>query len=558
VESAAAQRWISEEGVVVGAPWSFGDVVAMVVALVLSPLALAVGMALVPLCVVARCFLLAVPAMVLFLAYASVVFAISHLLCSPFGLLDVERSRRNLQTLRLFANVDVFEWRDFLALVRGRCWRLPLSLAVAPVVKYVFVANPWLSELAVRFANEWTDPRDLDTKRKRVKLDRARYPPAPRSREPSRLSFKERDLQLPLSVGVEFHSIIQFVSCACPPESVWDDSEDAVIPVSNTGDFFAVGLLLSYWNPLHALVGYAEVNVRSDFSLEHPTWCAVGETKLAHLCYRLFARIFPTNHRRRANDDSLLVARRHHHHQKHHHHAWGAAENTKNESIVVFDETPSQVEGGASSRFEPYGVYLDDRKDDDDFSEEDDDDEDDDAAAVIVSSSQGKKRVDERHPPHFEEEEEEEEEKSPIKILDVDFDEEDDRDEEVLVVRSAEFEFNELFYTRKIGFSVSLSSDKRRGTSHVTVDEVYATCAANEPLHVGDELTHVNGAEPLSDPSAPESDQLVAFLALIDHIRHGERPITILFRRTENSLSEVRPSSRRSSKSNKRNTDNWL
>lgn len=471
------------------------------------------------------------------LVYVFVVFLVAHVLSAPVGLLVRGPSviQKNFATLSAFMDFSSVcfsfrVWSDVVAAVIIAGYRqgfrdfvpnYPRTLALDPVYKYVLVTNPWIGKLATRHCNQWTEPlkfvksedeamillrhnisRALHAEASLVRVDddvfAAAYPHPPKNRVRSPqtpLFRRNEDICLATAVGVEYAVGVHFARVGHVPlrNSKVGDSE----PLSTLASRLAYAVSLSYFNPLHPLTGYVEVNLRPSLRLEHPMWCVVGQGYWPHkalsdlaepfFLYAPDVSHFNQNYRRPSS--YVDVEERKDFEEKH----------EEEEEEEEYDEETKDLETG-DRQGQRHFIYEGQTEEKSELVDERYD-YDDDAASG------------------------EEEVKSV-----------DESDEDVIKVvvpgdESKTTDFELALDEKELGFSIALVKDKNADeqNAYVIVDSV--DTIRRRDLKVNDQLLSIDENEPNSQILAQEDHGLAHFAGLVNRIRQGPRPIHLAFRR---------------------------
>jgi len=519
------------------------------------------------------------PVILLLCIYTIFTFVVAQMIGIPWGLfiLGFETVHQNFQELEpfLFTTNQCMSWLDLISagIAAGvhaesswsLLYRIPLALVWNPYFKYFCTTNPWLYDLRIRYVTEWSAPIEFDARKPALRMSSictsnversssftssiftsksssidskkitpaldeqqqkviaASYPLPPSWRQVSIVAYRN-GLKLPSAPGLEYGTFLPQFTVTGHTGDIWEDTENAALSLSNSGERLASASTLSYLNPFHILTGYSEVNVRASCAVEHPLWACVGSGRMAHYmlaCYSRFI-LLPSrvNKRPVSNGGGAFVP----------------------SSIAVFEPVlPAVAEASQRESASLDSLYYQEEADQKHDTE---DDIDYDLLAKIEDRRQ-------QRAPIAEEKEQDTYRIASSKLSDEfdarDYDEVisdtdqsiDDNLVAVVVDPVQEIEYTEEFHSRKIGFSIALSMDKRRATSHVIVDEVYGSCPSSK-IRVGDEIILLEHVEVLRESTADEERQLVNFLALVTRIRQGPRPIRMVFSRPPPITEEPR------------------
>lgn len=495
------------------------------------------------LCLVA--FVVHSPVLMLGVVYIAVVFVTAHAACAPVGLLVLGPKRiwLNFGKLRPFADPrslcpSLESWSDALAAVISLGYRqhlcefalrYPKSLAWDPVTKYVMSTNPWIGKLATRHCNQWTEPlrfvrsedeamillrhnisRALHREASLVPVDEAVFaaafphPPRPRVRSPERPLFRcQPDApRLATALGVEYAVGVHLARVGHAPLRKVSEKVPLPVPLSQQASRLAYAISLSYFNPLHPLTGYIEVNLRPSLQLEHPVWCVLG------------AGYFPHKTLADLTEPFFLYAPDVSHFNQHKH---------RLPLDVRFDQrekhAPTEAPCYQQPRDKPRGKLPRNqvRKTDTDRLHHEDD------LTILEEPDEPSSTMTRQHSmDHDDNSFSDDGAAEPMK-------EGDEESEVKVIVPSPSIEFEVVLNERDLGFSIALVTSKSSGSTAVVVDAV--SPPRKELLQVDDVLLRVDDDEPNAQLLAHEQHNLAHFAALVNRIRQGPRPITLTFSR---------------------------
>mmetsp|Transcript_23175 Transcript_23175/g.34716 ORF Transcript_23175/g.34716 Transcript_23175/m.34716 type:complete len:896 (-) Transcript_23175:217-2904(-) len=175
---------------------------------------------------------------------------------------------------------------------------VPLMISVVPVIKLLFMANPFLYDLSeIAYVNQWSLPLDANNDAKvndedvalvlsniKTHVSRCRLSAMNRSIVDAmpfagHYPYPPSDRTSKTSAGVQY-------STASPSALITHTTHAHDIPgyvaKSRNARFGIYSVYLMAWNPWHHLVGYVEVNLRHDGRAEHPMWLLADKSSRFH------------------------------------------------------------------------------------------------------------------------------------------------------------------------------------------------------------------------------------------------------------------------------------
>ncbi|MCP4445007.1 MAG: hypothetical protein GY811_06630 [Myxococcales bacterium] len=254
------------------------------------------------------------PLLLLFVCYLLAIAVVVILVGLPYAALRRVPVRDNIRLLRDNCEVSSLGWRwsDVVKGLMAMIYRqdlaeflklTPTYLSVVPLVKYVWVANPFLFKLDSQFTNQWTEAigLDVDTTAKllRENVGVAIHEADSNERIDSHIFSAYYPLPKP-DEALEYRMGVKYCGAVClftharhwprgmkPQPTNFDGSKTGIFQVE-----------LGFLNPFDMHTGYVEVNVvKTDEGavlLEHPMWCVLGPNSLGRWAYKQVDELFFT------------------------------------------------------------------------------------------------------------------------------------------------------------------------------------------------------------------------------------------------------------------------
>ncbi|OQR90329.1 hypothetical protein ACHHYP_05598 [Achlya hypogyna] len=254
--------------------------------------------------------------MVVFLLSLPVLLLVTVYLCATllgivlpgsllYGVLSCNlfRLSANLAPLKDARKVGHWSWNDVLVVVLGEvnrqgalklAFHFPCVCVVVPVLKYVFVVNPFFFPLQEKFTNQWTEAIPFnDATIVSSLIKSVSWSVEDKStRDEIRNDYFSANYPLPSAkddvvVGLQVMSIVNFTNSI---HNVMNENTRS--PTAKRG-IYRVPLYL--YNPFHIMTGYVEVNLQFGSSLEHPSacflvevavWCVTGTNHIGNQLYK--------------------------------------------------------------------------------------------------------------------------------------------------------------------------------------------------------------------------------------------------------------------------------
>ncbi|EQC25430.1 hypothetical protein SDRG_16696 [Saprolegnia diclina VS20] len=242
-------------------------------------------------------FLLTLPLLLLtalYLTMSLVVIALPGSILYGFITCNIRHFCRNMTVLKDHRRLGHWSWNDIVVVVLGEVhrqgvWKLalvfPCVCLVVPLLKYVFVVNPFLFPLKETFTNQWTEAMPMtDATIVSSIVKSVTWSVVDRStREEIRNDYFSANYPLPekkddVVVGIQVMSIVNLTN------SIHNVENKLVRSTTAKRGLFRVPLYL--YNPFHIMTGYVEVNLQFGFALEHPMWCITGTNYLGNQFYK--------------------------------------------------------------------------------------------------------------------------------------------------------------------------------------------------------------------------------------------------------------------------------
>ncbi len=155
------------------------------------------------------------------------------------------------------------------------CLKFTSMILFIPFIKYYVIANPFISELGIRFITQSTEPiqnRSPDEVYEHFKSCVSDAKPN-NLKETDLLSFSPHYPYPPENtdtcMGVQNSSVM----CLLVNTTHYKKDD---IPLSNSYSFPVYKVMLYYNNPFHLYTGHVEANVSDTNGIEHPMWLVSG------------------------------------------------------------------------------------------------------------------------------------------------------------------------------------------------------------------------------------------------------------------------------------------
>ncbi|RLN87024.1 hypothetical protein BBJ28_00009079 [Nothophytophthora sp. Chile5] len=281
-------------------------------------------------------WLLALPCHLLIACYWLVLFPTILVASAIYTIVSLKilLVRGNLALLQSCSRWPKWGWRDTVCALLGAMDRqgfakfalkFPSAVVVAPMLKYLFGANPLLYRLTIRHRSLWTSPLDVDDQKAVAAVvqaaswtlvnltellpEQVSKPPRKDDRIVSgHLPFPAPDRMSGTVLGVlTTNSLVTLVNA--------DHNVNGSVFHSATAKRSIYNLLLFVWNPCHYLTGYVEINLQHYGGIEqastssyqrclrseagtHPiscvvvVWCVVGDNYLGNLLFERADALF--------------------------------------------------------------------------------------------------------------------------------------------------------------------------------------------------------------------------------------------------------------------------
>ncbi|RLN45352.1 hypothetical protein BBJ28_00015010 [Nothophytophthora sp. Chile5] len=256
-------------------------------------------------------WLLALPCHLLIACYWLVLFPTILVASAIYAIVSLKilLVRGNLALLQSCSRWPKWGWRDTVCALLGAMDRqgfvkfalkFPSAVVVAPMLKYLFGANPLLYRLTIRHRSLWTSPLDVDDQKAVAAVvqaaswtlvnltellpEQVSKPPRKDDRIVSgHIPFPAPDRMSGTVLGVlTTNSLVTLVNA--------DHNVNGSVFHSATAKRSIYNLLLFVWNPCHYLTGY-EAGTYPICSVLI-VWCVVGDNYLGNLLFERADALF--------------------------------------------------------------------------------------------------------------------------------------------------------------------------------------------------------------------------------------------------------------------------